>query len=509
MTAKTKVALVGALVLVGALGLLAMHPGTRQATTARSRPTRERASVAAQPEEPGTLAPAAESAPSPLSESTAHVDSVPAGTILGHILGPDGMPAKGAQVQIGGWLTREDGSTISGGAPYEVSRTTNVDDEGFYRFEGLSPGCYRLRAECEGLAPRNSEYGHVLTAKSGAEWSTRLCNGGTVVVVLEDSANGPLPGAEIEISKDERAATDASGRAVFAHLAAGPRPVIARHGGDAESRIVTVLDGQTTTVTFVVGAVLHGLVTSEDGEPVRNRSMRACLDSPTGAQLADGSTDATGRYEFRWLGPGEWGVQMGYRGVWSESRPIHIDDEPIASLDVRLRRPAIAGRLVPARLSSGMVWLFHADRRAVGSIAVADDGTFGFYDLSPGGYVLSMQPASGYAPCEMPVQVESGQLLGGLEIAVAEVQYGDVELEISDSEGALTESVQMFVSDPPNRMYRNSTSAAPAPASPGRFRLTLPRGKHVITICRKKKEVRVDVDVEEGKTVYKTVEIPP
>jgi hypothetical protein len=131
-----------------------------------------------------------------------------------------------------------------------------------------------------------------------------------------------------------------------------------------------------------------------------------------------------------------------------------------------------------------------------------------FYDLLPGEYVIAAQPhKSGYARREVPVGVGPGQRLDGLEIPVEEIRYGDVELEISDENGALTEAVQMFEGAREGRI-RSSTSMSPAPVSPGRFRLTLECGKRVITVCGKKGDVKVDVDVEEGKTVYKTVRLP-
>jgi hypothetical protein len=81
-------------------------------------------------------------------------------------------------------------------------------------------------------------------------------------------------------------------------------------------------------------------------------------------------------------------------------------------------------------------------------------------------------------------------------------------LEVSDGEGALTERVQMFVGDPEGRRLRQSTSMAAAPVSSGRFRLTLECGRRVVTVRGEKGDVRVEVDVEEGKTVYRTVRLP-
>ncbi len=436
---------------------------------------------------------------------------IPAGTILGRILDADGEPACGARVLVVGNLTR-DGITPFGGGTYEVSRSTAADDDGNYRFEGLAPGGYYLQAEHEGHAPQRSAHGYVLGDKEGANWSIRLARGGTVVVVVRDVAGVPRPDVEVETC-DAKSRTDLAGRVVFPHLAAVVCPVIVRVADDSEARIARVEDGVTTELEIVLGSVLRGTVALEDGTPVSG-AMWASLDLPDGAQcIAEGFAETgTGSYEFRWLGPGEWKVRMGNTGIWSESRSVRIGSEPVTRLDLRLLRPSIAGRLTlsGAGFSPGMVNLFPAEGRRGGirGIAVAEDGSFVFHDLSPGRYVVVAQPhKSGYGSREVPVKVEAGQRLDGLEIPVEEIRYGEVELDISDENGALTEAVQMFEGAREGRI-RSSTSMSPAPVSPGRFRLTLECGKRVITVRGKKADVKVDVDVEEGKTVYRTVRLP-
>ncbi|MCK6462152.1 MAG: carboxypeptidase-like regulatory domain-containing protein, partial [Planctomycetes bacterium] len=450
----------------------------------------------------------ADAAPPPAAEPAAPAPAVPVpvGTILGHVFRPDGSPAKGAQVRLKGQLRGADGLIPGGG---EVSRTTEVDDEGFYRFEGLAPGCYDLRAECGGYAPLNSGHGYIINEKGGARWFARLRPGGTLVVVLRDLAGAPLAGVEVETASGATAPTDATGQAVFAHLAAGAYPVIVR-GGHDETRMAKVEDGVTTTVTVVLGAVLRGTVTLEDGTPVPNAPMQASLELTGGAGcFAEGGTDPSGRYEFRGLGPGAWEIRMGYVGVWSAPRPARIGDDPVTSLDLRLKRPSIAGRLVRSGkgFSPGMVRLFREPEGTVGSIAVTEEGAFTFYDLAPGGYVISVQPhRSGYARCEVPVKVEAGQRLDGVEIPVEEIRYGEVELEILDGNGAPAESVQVFVGDREGKLRRSTSMGGPV--SPGRFRATVECGKREITVQDSGREVRVDVEVEEGKTIYRTVRLP-
>jgi hypothetical protein len=287
---------------------------------------------------------------------------IPAGTILGRILDADGKPARGARVSVEGYLTK-DGVTQVGGGTHEVSRDTDVDDEGDYRFEGLAPGGYHLRAEHEGHAPQRSAYNYILDGKGGANWSIRLTRGGTVAVVVRDVAGVPRPDVEVETC-DTRSRTDAKGRVEFPHLAAIVCPVIVRVGDDSEARIARVEDGVTTELEVVLGAVLSGRVTLEDGTPVSG-GMWASLDLPAGAQcIAEGFCEA-GTYEFRWLGPGEWKVRMGNTGVSSESRCVRIGSEPVTRLDFRLKRPSIAGRLTlsGAGFSPGMVTMFPAERR--------------------------------------------------------------------------------------------------------------------------------------------------
>ena len=60
------------------------------------------------------------------------------GSVSGVVTGPDGAPLPGATV------------TISG-APLPLGRTATSLSDGSFRFTGLTPGEYRIRAELQGL----------------------------------------------------------------------------------------------------------------------------------------------------------------------------------------------------------------------------------------------------------------------------------------------------------------------------------------------------------------------
>jgi len=152
-----------------------------------------------------------------------------------------------------------------------------------------------------------------------------------IVGVLQNAATGePLRRATVEAIRDEggrtvaSCVTDNDGRFSLDHLAAAKYEVSANKRGfvgayydqhdDFSSAIVTGPDQDTAHLVFklVPGAILRGVVSSDDGDPVSGARLmlfRKPRHPGAGERVAPGETtitDDTGAYEFSNLSSGEY-----------------------------------------------------------------------------------------------------------------------------------------------------------------------------------------------------------
>ena len=153
--------------------------------------------------------------------------------------------------------------------------------------------------------------------------------------VVNGVTGEPVRRATVAILADEdreilrSVQSDAEGRFAIDHLPAGKYPLTASKRGfraafydehdDFNSAIVTGKDQDTGNLVFrlMPGAVLHGVVTADGGDPAENASVllfkREDDAGPNSAHAdikeADGATtDDTGAYEFSGLAAGEYFV---------------------------------------------------------------------------------------------------------------------------------------------------------------------------------------------------------
>ena len=114
------------------------------------------------------------------------------------------------------------------------------------------------------------------------------------------------------------------------------------------SAVVTGPDQQTDRLTFrlVPGAILHGVITTEGGDPVENARVMLFQKSQTGkpggglAQSGTANTDDTGAYEFSDLAAGQYRLAVVAEPWYALHRTQHnrapsaAAADPAAALDV-------------------------------------------------------------------------------------------------------------------------------------------------------------------------------
>ncbi|MCK6458667.1 MAG: carboxypeptidase regulatory-like domain-containing protein, partial [Planctomycetes bacterium] len=453
------------------------------------------------------------------------VPEAPPGTLIGRITCADGSPAAGARVRVLGSLTKDGVTRVDDGG-YTLEIETVADENGVYRVERLAAGSYQVRATHVGHAP-SERYGqgHYVSATRGAEISIQLKLGGTLRVLVRDVAGGAVPGVEVEllagfVIRDgqeplARAVSDESGMAVLGHLAEGGTIRVRAEGESHERRMILVYDKVTTLVELVIGAVLTGDVALEDGTPLRDGKV-VCYGPMSGssATQAEALTDPSGRYRLPWLTPGEYEVCVRGPGVAGGHRRIIVGPEPVVTAHLRLGRSIVSGgvrregpapggvvpvdahgvpvpRLLEVRLTSpGKTPLW---------VSATPDGRFAFFDVPPGDYALETRDDEGLV-ASVPVIVGRGERVERKELVLRRA-YGEVELELLDAKGAFNGRVQL---------YLDHTSIAPPAIGAGRYRFEALTGRRTVTVqwAGGSGSTKVDLDVEEGKTVYKTVRLP-
>ena len=111
------------------------------------------------------------------------------------------------------------------------------------------------------------------------------------------------------------------------------------------SALVTGPDQQTDKLTFrlVPGAILHGVITSEDGDPVENARVMLFEKSPSGkpggSLLHSGTvnTDDTGAYEFSDLAAGQYRLAVIAEPWYALHRATHNRAPGAAAADTAAR----------------------------------------------------------------------------------------------------------------------------------------------------------------------------
>lgn len=447
----------------------------------------------------------------------------PPGTLIGRITCADGTPAAGARVWVIGSLTRDDGATRVDQGGFTLELETTADENGVYRLDRLARGCYQARAVHVGHAP-SPKYGdtRMVTPTHGAEISIQLKLGGTLRFLVRDVAGAVVSGVEVELFSGlviydgqepiGRAVSDENGIASLTHLAEGGTVRVRAEGESHLRRMIPVHDRVTTLVELVIGAVLTGDVALEDGTPVRDGKV-VCHGGGTAMQ-AEAPIDSSGRYRLPWLTPGEYDLCVRATGIASGDRRITVGLEPAVTAHLRLGRSIVAGsvrregshaagvvlmdangapvpRLLEVRLTSPgkpPLWVF-----------ATPGGRFAFFDVPPGDHVLSTRDDDGVR-ASIPVAVGSADRVEGKELVLRRA-FGEVELELLDAKGAFNGHVQL---------YLDHTSIAPPAIGAGRYRFAALIGRRSVTVqwAGGGRSTKVDLEVEEGKTVFETVRLP-
>ncbi len=348
----------------------------------------------------------------------------PGGTIRVTVRGPDGVPARGARVEV--WRGRS-------GDPVDFSSEATTDASGSCELIGIPPGPARLAAEHPLLGSSPQEE---VSVRNGEEHHVELSFGAARVItgrVFDALRNSPVAGARVGVGwrRNHSVSTDKDGRFVMPGCSLDPGlEVVVTARGFSRAQAEVLSDGELE-IGLVVGDSLTGRALGADGLAVREapvvvQASHELISAVTGyrRQLIDvltGRTDASGRFRLD-----------GLRHDLPYALLIHASGHGVLRMDVRPRQGGAGEialgdiRLPPSRTVTGRVE--DASGAPVPRIAVklvaetatvldgwygdeetrtTDDlGRFAFRDIAPGSYELATAAHGGVSA---QATVEVGQ----------------------------------------------------------------------------------------------------
>lgn len=381
----------------------------------------------------------------------------PAISLTGRVETPDGEPATGATVVLGGVGSLK--FLVAGDEPKEEHVHTQTDEEGRFHFDdpasSLFGGRLLVTAGALDSAPSETAILDLAEHSDENELVLRLRHGARIHGEVHRS-DGVLPqGRPIRFMQDEKsvdaqgnrllfhAETDELGRFDERHLAPGVWGLVTypddeeldEIGGDMFEHMVqkTVAVGDGEEVFVALGArspdavTVTGLVTL-DGEPVKGllQWIQECED-PTGS-TRNPKVGIDGRYEVELQSHGAWYVRfMG--GPGHVEKRVDIPKGPTFELDFELPTGRIMGRLVDENgdaVAGAMVSHVlieggehhHPMRVGDDRDTSEEDGSFELDGIVAGAYRIgATHETAGVAASEL-VRVRQGEQLEGLELVV-------------------------------------------------------------------------------------------
>lgn len=359
--------------------------------------------------------------PDPIHQATADVVLREAHTLLARVLDARDASVADASVRLtGNLLESDDGiaqSFLSLGELFlyrlnAIERTAITDSDGWVEILGLPELEYQLIVSAPLWAA--SETLHVVPLDDPIE--IVLEAGGAVLGTVEDENGESVAEAAVELIVEQgkaagsqfleearepvRTTTGESGEFRFDAVPTGVYRVAVTHpghrAGGAKGVRVSPGSEAEVLVQLEVGAVVAGVVMSDDGAPVADTEVTVSLN-PRQVWRVDlrAKSDAEGRFRFDTLGTGK--VRLEFRHPdWAphslEATPDGEELEVVLGAGRSLVGQVVDGTGAP--IPSPSVWLTRRGERTR-STKTDEEGRFRFTGLGPDGYELSAQ-ASGY-----------------------------------------------------------------------------------------------------------------
>jgi hypothetical protein len=292
---------------------------------------------------------------------------------------------------------------LTGAGAGSAGRTANLDADGRFVFDDLTPGSYLLALEGVGVVADN------IVVDAGRLYRLFF----PLQSQVAGQVDGARPGAIAVLYAPpiwgwtRQAPLDAAGRFTFGGLPAA-RYRLQIPGAETlslELNGVNRLDLPAIDLAEGQRGVLRGRVVSPSGRAIEGAEVGLWRD---GAGIATTHTPADGAYRFANLPAG--GYSLLVAGMGEVLKDLALDGESEHRHDLLWLSGTIAGRVLSAdgKPQAGQTVLLLRDGAEVMRVASGAEGAFQFAALSPGAYALSW--ADG-VPIASGIEVAAGVVL--------------------------------------------------------------------------------------------------
>jgi hypothetical protein len=316
------------------------------------------------------------------------------GVLRGRVIGPDGMPRRGARV-FAGAPGFEAGASFGDGSPKPPTFRASTDADGAFTLPGIFPGPLTFLVREPDCAPGRG----VVTIHEGADASVvvALERGATIVGDVVDADGAPVPdGVVTTLPRGWLAAstrTDSCGRFRLQGLDAGTFEIVASGSdalGEVKATVHVPAGGEATAhLRFTREKEIAGRVVDEAGSPIAG--CRVTLDGATDVEgdWRHLDTPADGSFAFSKCLDADYTVRVFDGGAGSPSLEVEKIRPGSPPLELRVRERERARSFVKGRL-------LDADG------APLEDASISFHRPPQGGAVASHRPDGSFQAGPLP-----------------------------------------------------------------------------------------------------------
>lgn len=243
-------------------------------------------------------------------------------SVAGRVVDDTGAPVKSFSLSATK-ASEEDRFRYSNNDPNAVTSRFD-DDDGRFEFAGLGEGSWSITAKAKGLT--DSDPVLVKLPGDGAPLAITLSRCASLSGVVVDSAGKPIAKASIEIERDRnrqfpsfvdsqpRVTTNAKGEFTVSSAPSGSIRLIATEGRHAKSKALhlDVAAGQKIadlSLVMTAGGTIRGEMHASLGSDLSGWSVTMSSMDGENSDWNSAETDATGKFVFEHVTPGEHQVQ--------------------------------------------------------------------------------------------------------------------------------------------------------------------------------------------------------